>query len=664
MRWDQRFWQVAAFAVVLAVLGACHASSSPSSAGADFNFDGTCVQCHLGLSSGHTHPNYKLRCIDCHGGNDQVAIPDDVQTIAAGGSATDAGKFRDPALLAQAHVKPKPGLARYFFANGIDDDGDGIVDETVQVSADGTHLTNFGEVFEPELHGEGPGEFVDDEFQRDLNYTRFLNPGDLRVATVGCGARNRAALDGGAGGGCHQETVDVVRRSIMVNQSAVINGAYYGNESWRTAFDNQRMMSNNPGFNPRAGAFAYALDYDGVDMDACIDLSATHDGSGGRGQPVYNSQCLEQRASTLDPTVAAGAQGNIVGNAPGMSLPAWEMAQNAIAPPVNTNSLSGAAVSAPGTTILETGAEKQQDRFPWGGTAIQDQTAERLALAPVPNDVVPGTTIPDPVDVVLRTFRAYYPVNYPGSVVNQNFTFGTSILPDIARFKTNNPFGRGHSSGCSACHAAYNYDGSRNPTPVVTDENGDTTPVVDPTTKHREFNAATQDEVTINGVDQLVGRTVGSAQQALTGLPQQKTYAADHVMTTAVTTDQCGLCHGFVTRINYAYQGMAEEEQRDQLSRRATVSFATPAGTKVNIVDSWVREDVDASGNITVVNPPGAAIAQLAITRDQMLAAEGVKQCGSAGPCFVPSCQVTAAARRPRSAKTATTTASSRPASR
>src|SRR3954471_436685 len=87
---------------------------------ADFGFDGTCVSCHLGLSSGHTHPNYKLRCIDCHGGNDQIEISADVTKIA-NASATDPGKFRDKALLAQVHVAPKPGLARFFFANGIDD---------------------------------------------------------------------------------------------------------------------------------------------------------------------------------------------------------------------------------------------------------------------------------------------------------------------------------------------------------------------------------------------------------------------------------------------------------------------------------------------------------------------------------------------------------------
>ena len=591
-------------------LAACSPTIEPVTS--DFGFDGTCVKCHLGLSSGHTHPNYKLRCIDCHGGNDQIEIADDVTTIAGGGSATAPGKFRDPALVAMVHVVPKPKLARFFFANGVDDDGDGIVDETVsaQAIANLTPLADLGEVFEPGLHGEGPGEFVDTELSRDLNYTRFLNPGDLRVATVGCGARSRAALDGGAGGGCHQETVDVVRRSIMVNQPAVINGAYYGNESWRAAFITQRAISNMPGPDPRAGAFAYGLDYDVV--DGCIDLSATHDGSGGRGQPAFSSTCLEARATSQDPAVAAGAPGNA-------ATPAFEIAQHAIAPPPS---------SSPGTTILETGADPREDRLPWGGTPIADPSAERLSLAPVPNDVLPGTMLPDPIDVVLRTFRAYYPLNYPGSVVNQNFTFGTSIVPDVDKFATNNPYGRGHSSGCSACHATYNYDGARDPTPVLQDD-GTTQQIVDPTTKHREL-AATDDEGMIAGVDQLIGRAVNAAQQMETGRAQQKTYSADHVMTTAITADQCGLCHGFVTRINYAYQGMAEEEQRDQLSRRAPTEFKTPRGTKVRILDSWVRQET-AGTTITVEKgapkgqPMGEAIGiiQMAKTRDAMLAAQG-----------------------------------------
>jgi len=42
-------------------------------------------------------------------------------------------------------------------------------------------------------------------------YLRFINPGDLRVATIGCGSGNPAA----EGGGCHQDQVETVSRSVM-----------------------------------------------------------------------------------------------------------------------------------------------------------------------------------------------------------------------------------------------------------------------------------------------------------------------------------------------------------------------------------------------------------------------------------------------------------------
>jgi hypothetical protein len=145
-----------------------------------FAFDGTCVNCHAGLSAGHVHSNYKLRCIDCHGGNDQVAVPVEAFRMES--------QFRDPALVGMAHVQPKNAkLARFFYANGIDDDKDGQIDETVELNGTATAVVDFGEVFEPGLHGEGAGEFFDTELSRDLNYTRFLNPGDLRVASIGCG---------------------------------------------------------------------------------------------------------------------------------------------------------------------------------------------------------------------------------------------------------------------------------------------------------------------------------------------------------------------------------------------------------------------------------------------------------------------------------------------
>jgi hypothetical protein len=585
--WSAAWRTVSLGALLAASVAACTADGEPVVE--DFGFDGTCVNCHAGLSAGHVHGNYKLRCIDCHGGNDQVAVP--VKLFED--RSQPLPRFRDPALVAQAHVVPKsPKLARFFFANGIDDDGDGKIDEVPVLDAGGTQVVDFGEIFEPQLHGEGAGEFIDTELSRDLNYTRFLNPGDLRVATIGCGARNRAGADGGFG--CHQQTIDIVRRNIMVNQSAVINGAYYGNESSRAEFVAGRGATPDP----RAGAFAYSLDYDGADQ--CIDPPAAD--PSGRAQPRFNSECLEKRAAGLDPAVAANAPGNA-------GLPAFEIAQNAIAPVMG---------SAPGQTLAQTGAN--DTRLPWGGNA-SDPAGERARLGPVLNaDLLAG--IPDPVDAILRTFRAYYPLNYPGSTNNFDFTFGTSILPDIARYKTANPYGRGHSSGCSACHAPYGYDGARAPTQVRLDD-GTVAAVVDPTTQHRELHAD-QDIVTVAGQDHLLGRAVNAAQQAATGRAQQKTYSQNHAMTTRIDTDTCGLCHGFVTRINLAYQGMAEEEQRDQLARRKRIEFDTPGSkSHVRILDSWVREDAQLPG-APAVRPEGLAVIDAARQRDAMLAAQGL----------------------------------------
>ena len=569
--------------VLLFALAACTATETQRDTDG-FAFDGTCVNCHAGLSAGHVHGNYKLRCIDCHGGNDGVAVPADAHTREA--------DFRNPALIAQAHVAPKPKLARFFYANGIDDDMDGRIDETVDIQ--GNTVVDFGEVFEPGLHGEGAGEFFDTELSRDLNYTRFLNPGDLRVATVGCGAANGAAN----AAGCHQQAIDVVRRSIMVNQSAVINGAYYGNESWRSDF--QIARGNEP--DPRAGAFGYTLDYAGV--DGCIVPA----GAGERAQPRFDSTCLEARAAMQDPAVAANAQGNI-------GLPAFEIAQGDLRPVI-----TGA------TTIVATGAG--DTRYPWGGHARTGDVVD--VMKPVPNEEL-AAGIPDPVDTILRTFRAYYPLNYPGSTTNFNFTFGTSILPEIARFRTANPYGRGHASGCSACHAPYAYDGSRRPTQVRNDD-GSITSVVDPTTKHREFDPAKHDRGTLLGRERLLGRAVTAQEQLETMRPQQKTYSANHAMTTKIDTDTCGLCHGFVTRINLAYQGMAEEEQRDALARRKPIEFTTPApaSTQVRIVDSWVRED-NVSGQPVIVEPEGVQIIKRAIERDAALATQGL--IAGAGGC-------------------------------
>jgi hypothetical protein len=614
----QMSWKLNTIAVVATLVALGCSSEETVLEDGDFNFDGTCVNCHVGLSAGQVHPTFKLRCVDCHGGNDDVEVPED--------AFENEAVYRDPDLIAQAHVLPKAGLARHFWANGADDDGDGVVDEPIELNAAGDQVLDFGEIAELGLQGEGVGDFIDSEINRDLNYLRWTNPGDLRVATIGCGSGNSQALAGEAGGACHQSIVETNRRSIMVNNAAVINGAYYGNTSWNPIFQNAR-DDNNAGedeIDPREGAFGYSLNYAGA--DTCIDTS-DFDADPDNGQPVFDSDCLEGLAAGEDP--------NAVANGPGNSgLPAFEITQGSI--------VGSAPGTEPGSTIEHVGASKN-NRFFWGGKELAIPDAPIQQMDPVPDTdlaAVGLAGVPNPVDNILRGFRAYYPAGYPGSNNNFFFTFGQSIRPDFDRHRTNNPFGRGHSSGCTGCHMTYNETGSREPQVVRSfDDTGNLVEedITDPTTKHREFTED-QDTAMVDGELRLIGRTVNVAERDIDGdgtldREQQRTYSKDHKLTTQISTDQCGLCHAFVTRIDYAYQGTAEDEQRDVLARFAPISFTTPTGTQVTIHDSWVREDFDNTNGqfIRTVIPEGEQIAQLARARNAELEELGLL--AGAGGC-------------------------------
>lgn len=582
----------------------------------DFEFDGTCINCHAGLESKQVHGTYKLRCVDCHGGNDQVEIPKD--------AFDDEDIYSDPDLLALAHVKPKAGLARFFYGNGMDDDGDGIVDEGPEFDVNGLGqdvLVDFGEIAEPGLQGEGVGQFVDSEYNRDLNYTRWLNPGDLRVATIGCGSSS-SANNGDAAGGCHQSVVESNRRSVMTNNSAVINGAYYGNESWRAAFQAGRdLLEDAP--DPRRGGFGYSFDYTGI--DGCIVNDDSLEDPTGRTQPFFDSECLEALAEVNDPNAVAGAPGNVASNVDEADLPAFEATQGTI--------VRQEGVEAD-TTVAHIGGAGT--RFPeWGGKPLKDPAAPMPSMQPPLNDeLVPG--IPDPVDTILRGFRAYFPLNFPGSVRNQTFLFGQSIKPNVDIIKTNNPFGRGHSMGCTSCHMKYNFDGARNPQKVAKIENGETIfeDVRDPTTVHREFDAENQDIQEIGGERRLVGMAVTTAEREFSNVAdkdQQRHYSANHELTAAIDTDTCGMCHSFVTRVNFAYTGTTEEEQRDDLARRAPIEFISADGDQVRILDSLVREET-VGGETTLIEPEeGLEIIELAIERDKALADQGI--IAGAGGC-------------------------------
>ncbi len=116
-----------------------------------------CVVCHTGQSEPHGKPEtVRLGCIDCHGGNAQAAT------------------------IAEAHVAPRFPAAWGSSANPV------------------RSYTL--------LNHESP-EFI-----------RFVNPGDLRVAHLGCGTAN-----------CHGEQVLQVRKSMMTHGSMLWGSALYNN---------------------------------------------------------------------------------------------------------------------------------------------------------------------------------------------------------------------------------------------------------------------------------------------------------------------------------------------------------------------------------------------------------------------------------------------------
>jgi hypothetical protein len=209
---------------------------------------GSCLACHDGITD--VHPYFALACVDCHGGNDQVALPTVVN-------------IRDQALLKASHVLPlDPSM---WWPNGIDDDNDNQIDEQGEFF-DGRALNETDTPFaDKRLSNKS---HMDSEMNRDLNYLRFLNPGDLRVAEATCGSRNKNA---NAAMVCHAEVVYDVRRSIMADHSGVPAGATYGNaqlpkaEDYGAAFaasDAGRRFNER---NPRIGRIGYVLDYESTD---------------------------------------------------------------------------------------------------------------------------------------------------------------------------------------------------------------------------------------------------------------------------------------------------------------------------------------------------------------------------------------------------------------
>lgn len=135
-----------------------------------------CVSCHTqnDAPTMHLSPAVRLACVDCHGGQSDAALT----------AGTTPGTEAYEALKRRAHVLP-----RYPEAwNGKDG----------------------------KLSSANPMDSYTILNREDPNFIRFINPGDLRVARLTCGA-------------CHQNEVEQVEKSPMTTTGVFWSAAAYNN---------------------------------------------------------------------------------------------------------------------------------------------------------------------------------------------------------------------------------------------------------------------------------------------------------------------------------------------------------------------------------------------------------------------------------------------------
>lgn len=531
--WTQRW--ASAVVVMSGLLASCSEELQETRA----PIGGSCLACHDGISD--VHPFFALACVDCHGGNDQVAMPARVNV-------------RDQDLIRVSHVLPKnPEL---WWPNGVDDNEDGEVDEV-------------GEYFDGRLVREGSLAAQaqhDSEPNRDVNYLRFLNPGDLRVADVGCGSKNKNANSAMV---CHAEVVYDVRRSIMSVHSGVPAGANYGNAQRPRAADFGAAFANSPdglafdARNERVGRVGYVFNYDELD-DAYDPAANAFD-----GERLLELSELNQDEDD-DGFMARAA-------------PMFDRAElDPFAPPDGlTRTGQPIKFFAPGdpnnraVDLLMPFPTNEGRVFPPPGSLAERRVKRLLGLRGEQQVVRPfdNEPISNPVDAALRSFRAFHSLNFGGT--NDNFGFvdftsdpnddqnGVEVPPvspaNAELVGQNNPFGRMRPTGCTACHIPYAKDGH-----------------------NREDKDRT---VADNG--RQVSTDLPFGMRADRG---ERGYAERHVITRAVQTETCGSCHGFVTRIDYAFQGVWEVESDltnlEKVMTMGPYSFDTAKGTTVNVFNN------------------------------------------------------------------------------
>lgn len=131
-----------------------------------------CVSCHGRTEAPTMHPtgSFSLGCTDCHGGKADVMKPN--------GASEQSAEYKNATR--QAHPQPKLGSLWKSSAN--------------------------------------PERSYVDWLKEDKEYIKFVNPGDLRVATETCGQV-----------GCHVKEVRAVRTSMMTHGAMLWQAALYNN---------------------------------------------------------------------------------------------------------------------------------------------------------------------------------------------------------------------------------------------------------------------------------------------------------------------------------------------------------------------------------------------------------------------------------------------------
>ena len=386
-----------------AALAAC--SPTVTTTQTDFGFDGTCVNCHA-RPVGRATCTRTTSCAASTATAATIRSRSPTTSCRRRGSATDARQVpRSGAARAGARRCRRPELARFFFANGIDDDGDGADrrDRPRRTARGERRASSISaRSSSPACTARAPGEFVDTELPARPQLHAVPEPrrparrdGRLRRGVA-------RALDGG--GGCHQQTVDVVRRSIMVNQTRGHQRRVLRQRELAVGV-HQRARDVERGGPIRAPARSAMRSTTTAPTRASIVGDARWHR---RARPAEVRERVPRGSARTRRIRASRRTRRATRTCPRSSSPQRTIAHRAApaASPVPRRATRSRRSTrpAPSARIATRGAAR----------TIADTSAERSQLAPVPERELLATAIPDPVDVDPAHVPRVLPAQLPG----------------------------------------------------------------------------------------------------------------------------------------------------------------------------------------------------------------------------------------------------------